>query len=167
MRRICLLGWAGLVIATAACDRSRPAPPGEEPGNLEGSWTLELRLEHPPQLRADTGAMKPVRGEVALLRNSRPRRADGEMRNLPTHYGSHTLDVRSFGIPLPPAGRVPTVSARLAKGDSVVLILEPEARGGGLTVAGRLKGDSAAGRWWWHGPGRSPGASGRFTMRRH
>jgi hypothetical protein len=167
MRRIRLLGWAALLATVAACDRSRPGTARDDAtGNLEGRWTLELRLEHPAQLRADTAEMKPVRGVVVLLRNRPPRRPDGEARSLPTLYGSHTLDVRPFGIALRRAGPVPTVSARPAGADSVVLTLDPDAPGGGLTLAGRLAGDSAAGRWWWHGPGRSAGASGRFTLRR-
>lgn len=165
MRRICLLGWSALVVSSAACDPSRPSVPlGDVPGNLEGSWTLELRLEHPAQLRVDAAAVRPVRGEVALLRDDRPRRRDEE-HDRETHFGSHTLDVRPLGIVLRHAGHVPTVSARSAGADSVVLVLDPDAAGGGLTLSGRVEGDSATGRWWWRS-GRSTGASGRFTMRR-
>jgi hypothetical protein len=168
MRRIRLLaGWAGLVAAAAACDRPQAAaPPGDAPGDLEGRWTLELRLEHPAQLRVDTAAMKPLRGEVALLRSSPPRRPR-ETTDLPAYHGTHTVDARPFGIVLRRRGSVPTVSARPAGGDSVVITLDPDAPGGRLTAAGRLAGDSVAGRWWWHGPGRSTGASGRFTLRRN
>lgn len=170
MRWIHLLAaYAALLVAAAACDRSRPgAPPGGVPDRLEGSWMLELRLEHPAQLGGGTAATRPVRGEVVLLVSGggRPRRLE-EPGSLPTHYGSHGVDTRPFGIALRRGGRVPTVSVRPAGADSVVLTLDPDAPGGGLTVAGRLAGDSVAGRWRWHGPGRSPGASGRFTMRRN
>jgi hypothetical protein len=154
MTRMLVFGPAALLLA-AACGGPRPgAPRGQEPEGLEGSWTLELRLEHPVQLGADTASLRPVRGEVVLLR------AEG------AHYGSHTLDVRPFGIALPGGGHVPTVRELPARGDSVVLVLEPDAPGGGLTLAGRMAGDSAAGQWWWYGPGRSASASGRFTLRR-
>ncbi|HYJ80030.1 MAG TPA: hypothetical protein VEW03_10535 [Longimicrobiaceae bacterium] len=158
-----LLGCVVLAV-TAACERSEPeSAPHDAPAPLTGTWALELRLERPPQLLVDTAAVWPVRGEVVLLPESG--RAS-ETPHRATHYGSHTVDVRPFGISLRGRGRVPTAVAWPAA-DSVQLTLDPDAPGGGLSLAGRLAGDSAAGRWWWHGPGQgSAGASGRFVLRR-
>ncbi|HEU0014649.1 MAG TPA: hypothetical protein VFQ45_13270 [Longimicrobium sp.] len=158
--------WAVLALAAAACEGTdRPPPHAGGPGRLAGSWSVELWLEHPAQLRTDAGALPPVRGEVVLRPDTRGGRA--VRRDAPRpYYGTHTLDAGPFGIRLAARSHVPGATAE-QEGDSVRLTVDPQAPGGGLRLAGTLMGgDSAAGHWSWHGSGRAAAATGRFILRR-
>ncbi|HEX8319593.1 hypothetical protein [Longimicrobium sp.] len=151
-----------LLLAGAACERGADTTRAAHPERLHGEWTVEFHLEHRATLTRDTIGPPPVNGSVVLLEDSRHRRIEG-LSGPATHYGVYSADLRS--LDLPATAQVPTLMARLARGDSVEFAFDP---GQGHPFAGRgvLAGDSLTGQWWTRG-GRTTGrSSGRFTMRR-
>jgi hypothetical protein len=151
-----------LLALLAACGGAGgPSARTAHPERLDGRWSVALRLEEPMQLHGDTAAAGTVRGEIALIDDSVAQTFAG-LGGRPTHYGVFAADFARFGFAAG-AGRVPTAVARLLD-DSVEIALDPEP-GRPVVLAGRLAGDSVAGRWRYEW-GRSAGASGRFVMRR-
>lgn len=151
-----------LLLAGAACGRAGLAPPAEHPERLDGEWTAEFHLEHPATLTRDTAGVPVVRGTVVLVESDRTRRITG-LADVPTHYGVYSADLRP--LDLPGTSHVPTLVARLARGDSVEIAFDPE-QGHPFAGQGILAGDSVTGHWWTRG-GRTAGrSSGRFIMRR-
>jgi hypothetical protein len=144
----------------AACDEARPAK-ADHPERLDGTWTLELQLREPLRLVAGRARTPTLRGE-AFLRENGPVTVAAGLDGTPTHYGTHAVDLRPFGLPRPARGTVPTVAARLIGADSVEAVLDPGAPGE-LTLRGSLHGDSVAGRWRYSS-GRAGSAAGRFVM---
>ena len=153
-------GVCVVLVLAAACGTREGAPANGEGAHASGEWMLELRLEHAPRPHLDAARTEPVRGGLVLL--AQPQRRDASQ---PSHSGSHAIDARRFGITLR-HGRVPGALA-WAQGDSLRMVLDPDAPGGGLVLRGVFSGDSAVGTWTWHGAGLSgPGAAGGFVLRR-
>lgn len=161
--RRCWTRWpAAALLGLAACGES--GYDGELGGDsrLRGGWTAEFQVASPLRLRSDTAAAGTVRGELVLMEN-RVVQNVARLHGPPTHYGAYGADFRSAGLPAPPPGRVPTVVARLAGGDSVAMVLD--GIGSGIVLTGRLDADSIAGRWSYAGD-RAGGANGTFVLRR-
>lgn len=146
----------------AACGESGPT--GELGGDprLRGGWTAEFQVASPLRVHTDTSTIPTVHGELVLMEN-RVVQSVARLHGPPTHYGAYGVNFRSFGLPVPPPGRVPTVTARLAAGDSVEMVLD--GIGSGILLSGRLDADSIAGRWTYAGD-RAGGANGTFVLRR-
>lgn len=153
---------AAAVLGLAACGETGYS--GELGGDprLRGGWTAEFQVASSPRLRSDTAAAEAVRGELVLMEN-RVVHSAARLHGPPTHYGAYAADFRAAGLPVPPPGRVPTVTARLAGGDSVQMVLD--GIGNGILLTGRLDADSVAGRWSYAGD-RAGGANGTFVLRR-
>ena len=148
------------LVMLCGCGRVEAGAP-EHPERLDGGWTLELRLTDPVQLNRDATRTPPVRGEVVLVENGPIH--DAGLGGAPTHFGTYTADLHPFALPRPPAGRVPTLALRLLRSDSVEAVLDP-GEAGSLDLAGKLAGDSVAGRWRYSA-GRGGEARGWFVMR--
>jgi hypothetical protein len=150
------------VLGLAACGETVYS--GELGGDprLRGGWTAEFQVASSPRLRADTATVGTVRGELVLMEN-RVVHSAARLHGPPTHYGAYAADFRGVGLPVPPPGRVPTVTARLTGGDSVQMVLDGIGRG--ILLTGRLDADSVAGRWSYAGD-RAGGANGTFVLRR-
>lgn len=152
-----------VLLLAAACGAGEPGGRLEHPERLDGTWTVEFRLEHSAILTRDPAEVQPVRGTVVLVENDRARRIAG-VSGVPTHYGVYAADLRP--LDLPGTGQVPTLVARLASGDTVEIGFDPEL-GRPFVGRGTLAGDSVIGHWWTHMGGRTVGrSSGRFIMRR-
>lgn len=153
---------AAALLGLAACGESGYT--GELGGDprLRGGWTAEFHVASSPRLRTDTASLGTVRGELVLMEN-RVVQSTARLHGPPTHYGAYGADFRSVGLPVPPPGRVPTVTARLAGGDSVEMVLD--GIGSGIVLTGHLDADSIAGRWSYAGD-RAGGANGTFVLRR-
>jgi hypothetical protein len=159
-------GWrrwsAAALLGVAACGDSGPDTSlGGDP-RLRGGWTADFQLASPLRLRTDTAAAATVHGEVVLMEN-RLVRTIPRLHGSPSHYGTYGADFRSFGLPLPTAGRVPTVAARISGADSVEMVMD--GIGSGILLTGRMESDTVAGRWWYAGD-RAGGAEGTFVLRR-
>lgn len=152
---------AGLLGLAACGERGYDGELGGDP-RLRGGWTAEFQVASPLRLRSDSAAVGTVRGELVLMENRVVQNVT-RLHGPPTHYGAYGADFRSFGLPVPAPGRVPTVTARLAGGDSVALVLD--GIGSGIVLTGRLDADSVAGRWTYAGD-RAGGANGTFVLRR-
>jgi hypothetical protein len=161
--RIRLGRWsAGTLLGLAACgDAGYTGELGGDP-RLRGGWTAEFQVASSLRLRSDSATAGTVRGELVLMEN-RVVHNVARLRGPPTHYGAYGADFRSFGLPVPAPGRVPTVVARLADGDSVAMVLD--GIGSGIVLTGRLESDTIAGRWLYAGD-RAGGAHGTFVLRR-
>jgi hypothetical protein len=153
---------AAAVLALAGCGDTGYS--GELSGDprLGGGWTAEFHVASPLQLRSDSAAVESVQGQLVLMEN-RVVHGVPRLHGAPTHYGAYGADFRAFGLPVPPPGRVPTVAARLADGDSVEMVLD--GIGSGLLLTGHLDADSITGRWTYAGD-RAGGANGTFVLRR-
>lgn len=150
-----------LLLPLAACEgpRGTHAEPADVHA-LDGAWTVDFTLES-PLLPGHMPAERSIHGELALLRN--PSLQDGALAGRPTHSGSYATGFRPFGFDL--ASRaIPALEARLTRGDSVEIALQPGAPGG-VRMRGLLAGDSVAGTWLYDRD-RGGVASGRFVMRR-
>lgn len=156
-------GWAAAaVLALAGCGEAGPIGQlGGDP-RLGGGWTAEFQVVTPMRLTTDTLPVASVIADLVLMENNQVQTVP-RLHGPPTHYGAYGGDFRAFGLPVPPAGRVPTVAARLARGDSVEMVLD--GIGSGLVLTGRLDSDSIAGRWNYAGD-RTGGAHGTFVLRR-
>lgn len=162
IRRWCGRWSAAALLGLAACEETGPT--GELGGDprLRGGWTAEFQVASSPRLRNDTATVGTVLGELVLMEN-RVVQSVARLHGPPTHYGAYGADFRSVGLPVPSPGRVPTVTARLARGDSVEMVLD--GIGSGIVLTGRLDSDSVAGRWTYAGD-RAGGANGTFVLRR-
>ncbi|HYR10212.1 MAG TPA: hypothetical protein VEQ60_20730, partial [Longimicrobium sp.] len=161
--RVRWMRWTAVAaLATAACDGSgRDGSVPRADTRLDGAWTAEFRLTSPLQL-ANGAPQGSLSAEVVLMENPAVRAVPG-LHGTPTHYGAYAADFRPFALPTAATGRVPTVAARLAGGDSVEMVLD--GIGSGLLLTGRLDADSVAGRWTYPGD-RAGGANGTFVLRR-
>lgn len=151
-----------LLLAGTACGRAGLDSRPDHPERLDGEWTAEFHLEHPATITRDTAGVPAVRGTVVLLENERVRATDG-LSGAPTHYGVYSANLRP--LDLPGGAQVPTLVARLARGDSVEIAFDPQL-GRPFTGRGVLAGDSISGHWWSGGSRTVPRSSGRFVMRR-
>jgi hypothetical protein len=149
------------LLALAACGGDDGG--GELGGDprLRGGWTAEFQLASPLRL-TDTPAGATIHGQVLLMEN-RTVRALPPLHGAPTHYGTYGADFRGFGLPLPAAGRVPTIAARTSGADSVEMVMD--GIGSGIILNGRMESDTVAGRWFYAGD-RAGGAEGTFVLRR-
>src|SRR5687768_7350055 len=109
LRRLGVLGLTVLL----GCDAAEGDGDAAAAGRASGSWSVELRLEQPPQLGRDAQRIPPVRGDLVLLARRSGRGA--------THHGSHTVPAHAFGMSLR-EGRVPGALA-WARGDSLTVVL--------------------------------------------
>jgi hypothetical protein len=152
---------AAALLALAACGGDRSD--GELSGDprLRGAWAADFQLASPLRL-TDTPAGTTIHGEVLLMEN-RTVRALPPLHGAPTHYGTYGADFSGFGLPVPTAGRVPTIAARTSGADSVEMVMD--GIGSGIILTGRMESDTIAGRWSYAGD-RAGGAQGTFVLRR-
>jgi hypothetical protein len=153
---------AAALLGLAACGGDSGA--GELGGDprLRGGWTADFQLASPLRLRSDSAAGSTIHGEVLLMEN-RTVHALPQLHGAPTHYGTYGADFRGLGLPVPAAGRVPTIAARTSGADSVEMVMD--GIGSGIVLTGRMESDTIAGRWFYAGD-RAGGAEGTFVLRR-
>ncbi|HEU4885470.1 MAG TPA: hypothetical protein VFT45_24695 [Longimicrobium sp.] len=153
---------AAALLALAACGGDGDGGQlGGDP-RLRGGWAADFKLASPLRLTSDSAAGSTIHGEVLLMEN-RTVRALPQLHGAPTHYGTYGADFRGFGLPVPTAGRVPTIAARISGADSVEMVME--GIGSGIVLTGRMEADTIAGRWSYAGD-RAGGAQGTFVLRR-
>lgn len=155
----------GLLVAAALAACGAPDPPraGGGPDPLTGVWSTELVLTRPMLGRPDSARAGTARGRIALLREDRRGEVPG-LGGEPTHVGTHTLTLRSFGFEPRRRGEAPGVVARAVRTDSVEIAFESPDGDESFTIRGHLAGDSITGSW--HFSTRVTGAAGRVRMRR-
>lgn len=145
--------------------------------DLRGRWAIDLQLDSaaalgdPPSARAAKGSL--VFADSLRLEWDRPSIPDSRFNSV---NGRADIDLTPFfGGPLGPDisrsmfGPTDGDFLREATGtvfssDSVAIDLIPRISHGGLSLQGRLRGDSVTGKWYQRA--YCCGAFGRFTMRR-
>ncbi len=151
-----------LLAALAGCRASPQAGwDGVAGPALDGVWSVEFTLES-PLLPGHMPRQQTLRGQLALLRNESLAAGAG-FAGPPTHSGTYDTRFRPFGFELDGGRQVPALEARLARGDSVEITLQPGAAA--VRMQGQLSGDSVAGSWMYDHD-RGGAASGRFVMRK-
>ena len=160
---------AGMIAMLASCDDGYSATAaGDSPAarRLDGSWTIELRVDRLGFEPVDTRArgVRTVRGEIGLVANHWLR--GGEDLPRPTHYGTYDIDFKALDFDPRHGGELPRVAARARGRDSVDVVLEPDDLHESVQLHGAWRGDSIVGQWSLE-PVRAGGdAAGRFTMSR-
>jgi hypothetical protein len=157
-------------LALAACREAASAVP---PHAMEGEWTVTLVMDSPTE-----GKTMPTTREIGGQFVFSPRLPvlDGEKPPASVAVGRSQVDLAPFfggpyarDVSTSMSGPVQAdyfreMFARRTGGDTVEIIMIPRMSHGGLTLVGRLAGDSAAGYWVQNA--FCCGARGRFTMRR-
>lgn len=81
-----------------------------------------------------------------------------ERAERPTFRGSYQIPFRTIGLSPDAAPAL----AWIARGDSVRVVLNPDASSGHAELSGAWVGGTIQGRWRWIG---RPGGEGKFTLR--
>ncbi|MEW5926526.1 MAG: hypothetical protein AB1941_03505 [Gemmatimonadota bacterium] len=147
----------------------RAAPPRHR---LEGEWTVALTLDRPGE-QAPPPRARNARGRIVFSHLLPPmdlpdaglmERGRYDVDLTPFFGAEYAPDVSTtvFG----PVGDdfFREAMGEVFAGDSVLVVTIPHMSHGGLTLRGRLAGDSVAGRWDQNA--YCCGAAGRFVMRR-
>lgn len=165
-------GRAGELVVRAI-DFRRVAPPCCD---LRGEWDLRLQLDTPgrmhprPAARTTSGVVRlgprilaPEEGDD-LDSLVRPVRGLHEVDLSPFFGGPYATDVSTtvFGGSGGRETLFKEVEALIAAGDSVEITIIPRMSHGGLSLTGRIRGDSIQGTWFQNA--YCCGAVGRFVM---
>jgi len=148
---VALLG--ALLLGTA----NSPRPQRAAPGTLDGVWKV-VAWKGPSRIGPGQGA-----GEIAFLRGSWIDRVNLINVRSYTIYGIYDVDFTTLGFDCRPKQGLPLAGGHEFSGDSAEVVLNPQTDHGGVTLAGRVAGDSITGTWYER---REGGSSGRFVMRR-
>ena len=164
-------GWViALAVAAAGCSDAPRATRAADPAarRLAGSWEITLRSDRHAPLAAQPADS--VAGMLAFTTALHGPAATDQLTVI-TNQGAYDLDPAPLGIVLGrgdgPATAVARVHAAGPAGDTLDIVINPGADRTSVALAGRLRGDSAAGRWT-ASSGRGAGGAGTFSMhRRH
>lgn len=169
----CALLIVGVLGACAPTELSSSKPP--QPRSLEGRWSVELSINSANAL-GPVPTKRVVRGEIAVSAERSPTIFAAFPGDTTQRFGRYSIDLTPFfGGPIArdvsttTMGPVDTaftteLLARRLAADSVEFDFIPRISHGGLSLTGRLNGDSIVGSWIQRAYGG--GASGNFVMQR-
>jgi hypothetical protein len=160
--RLSLLMLAGLSLAISACADGPSRSEGAH-DDIEGLWTVTVRLTSPSRLTISVDEAQPISGELALIRAEHASSTTSGFSGPPTHFGAYRIDFGAFGVDPPLEQEVPSAVFRIF-GDSVEATLGSGERP--IHMAGRLAGDSVGGAWWQPGGHAVGAATGTFVLLR-
>lgn len=163
---------APVLAAALALPACREAAPDRPSHPMDGEWTVTLVMDAPAQGRA-MPASREIRGRfvfsprILWLEEDQPPASVVIGRSgvdlAPFFGGAYARDVSTTVMGPVQADFFRETFADVT-GDSVDIVTIPRMSHGGLSLTGRIAGDSVAGRWTQNA--YCCGASGRFVMRR-